>query len=197
MSIPFKRLIVLFSLSLFFCSNQEQQSNSQSLELSFDVDSTKIGSFVENTDFGFSFGTPKGWTKIPDALFAEFSKQTPGVQVNGSQFVCSPVAIFLNKDNQSLLYISHIQAADDSIAINSYQRMIQARFSTAKTGDFINNNIRFRQFLIQDEMRINFKLLFFNSKNRLFQFDYIVPKKFYVPELKAIESSIGSIKLIN
>ena len=74
------------------------------------------------------------------------------------------------------MYVSQIQYAQDSISIDGYKRSIQKHLMPTKIGDFRKDEIIFTQFLIQDENRVNFKLLFFNSKNQLIQFDYIVPK---------------------
>jgi hypothetical protein len=95
------------------------------------------------------------------------------------------------------LYISQLGGIEDSTSVDKYKDLIQKNFSPTKVGDFLKDNILFTQYLIQDENRINFKLLFFNPKDQLIQFDYILQKDSYVLELKAIESSIGSIKLIS
>jgi hypothetical protein len=82
--------------------------------------------------------------------------------------------------------------------IRAYEKLLQNKFSAAtiKKGEFTKDNLKFVQFLIQKENLITFKLLFQNSQNELIQFDYIVPKENYVSEVKSIESSIGSIKII-
>lgn len=195
MSIINKFLIMMTTSLLVFCSKQDNTSSTDVTELTFEIDSTKLELTSSDQNLGIQFNAPKGWTPISQAMFEQFSKQDSAVFVEGSNIAIHPISIFLNKADKSLLYVSQIQGTPDSTSVNRYKESIQKNFVPTKVGDFKKDEIIFTQFLIQDEDRINFKLLFFNSKNQLIQFDYIVPKDVYVPELKAIESSIGSIKL--
>jgi len=197
MSILHKCLIISFVVFLLFCSKQEKTSSLETAELTFEVDSTKLELTVYNQDLGIQFNAPKEWTPIPRSLFEEFSKQISSNFLEGDGFKVSPVSIFLNQQNKCLLYISHLQNLEDSTTVKKYKDLIQTTFSPTKVGDFLKDDIIFTQYLIQDDAQINFKLLFFNSKNQLIQFDYILPNDSYLSELKAIESSIGSIKLLD
>ncbi len=195
MRILYKSSNIALILFLLFCSKQEKTSSPKVAELTFEIDSTKLELTSYNQDLGIQFNTPKEWKPIPRSLFEEFSKQISSIFLEGNDFIVNPIFIFLNQQNKSLLYISQFQKFEDSTTVKKYKDLIQETFSPIKVGDFLKDDIIFTQYLIQDENRVNFKLLFFNSKNQLIQFDYIVPKDVYVPELKAIESSIGSIKL--
>jgi len=192
-----RSLIIVIISFLLSCSKQDKASPPQVTELTFEVDSTKLELASVDQNLGIQFNAPKGWTPITQSLFVKFSKQDSTIFLKGTHFMINPSSIFLNKDDKSLLYISQIQGIGDSTSVDKYKDLIQRNFSPTKVGDFFKENILFTQYLIQDEIRINFKLLFFNSNKQLIQFDYIAPKNAYVLELKAIESSIGSIKLIN
>jgi hypothetical protein len=187
--------IVLFSF-LLFCSKEEKTSPPEVAELTFEIDSTKLELTSSDQNLGIQFNAPKGWTPILPAVFEQFNKQDSSVFVEGSNVVVQPISIFLNNADKSLLYVSQIQNAQDSISIDGYKQSIQKHLVPTKMGDFRKDGIIFTQFLIQNENHVIFKLLFFNSRNQLIQFDYIVPKDVYLAELKAIESSIGSLKLI-
>lgn len=186
--------VVVFIL---FCSSQEKNQTETTSELTFEVDSTKLELTTHNQDLGIQFNAPKEWTPIPRSLFEKFSKQISTNFLEGNDFKVNPISIFLNQQNKSLLYISQFQNLVDSTIVKKYEDLIQVTFLPTKVGDFLKDDIVFTQYLIQDENRINFKLFFFNSKNQLIQFDYIVPNDSYVSQLKAVESSIGSIKLLD
>jgi hypothetical protein len=191
----FKSLTTFLFLLLCFCSKQNKTPE-KIAELTFEIDSTKLELTTSDQNLGIQFNAPKGWTPVPPAMLEQFNQQDSAVFLEGSSFVIQPISIFLNNVDKSLLYVSKIQNAQDSISIDGYKQSIQKHLVPTKMGDFRKDGIIFTQFLIQDENRVNFKLLFFNSKNQLIQFDYIVPKDVYLAELKAIESSIGSLKLI-
>ena len=197
MSIISKFLIITLISFLLFCSKQNKTSSPEVTELAFEVDSTRLELTRHDQYLGIQFNSPKGWTLTPKTLFEAFSKQESSTFLEGSDFKISPISIFLNQEKKSILYISQMHGFQDSTSVDKYKDLIQRIFSPNKVGDFFKDNILFTQYLIQDENRVNFKLLFFNSKNQLIQFDYIVPNNFYISELKAIESSIGSIHLIN
>lgn len=194
-----KFLIVFVFILSFFCSNQEKNSSQDVSELDFDVDSTKLEPTIQNKDLCIQFSSPKGWTLISQDIFEEFSKRNQIAHIENSGFSFKPISIFLNQESESLLYVSLIHGLEDTSTaklIEKYKGVIITNFTPFKSGDFLKDNILFVQFLIQDEERVNFKLLFINNKNQLIQFDYIIPNKSYLSELKAIESSIGSIQLI-
>jgi len=185
----------LLIVGLFlFCSKQDQSGTNEINELKFEVDSTKLEIRTRNTDLGIQFNSPKDWMPISHELLEDFSKRNASEYLKASGFVWKPISIFLNKKNESLLYISLVQGQDDTSSITMYKDLIQKNIASAKAGDFIKDGIHFSQILVQDNERVNFKLLFFNSKNQLIQFDYVIPNQFYISELKAIESSIGSIQ---
>jgi len=190
-----KHLILFLSLLVLFCSKQEKSAPPKTSEMIFEVDSTRLESALYVPELGIRFSSPKGWLPISEALFKEFRQKNPTVP-GDSVFLCKPVSIFFNNDSKSLLYISEIKTPNDSGSPGNYQSLIQKSLEPKKTGNFTKDNIYFTQFLIQDPVRINFKLVFSNANNQLIQFDYVVPTEFYVSELKAIESSIGSIKLV-
>jgi len=195
--ISFKFLTIFIIVIVSFCSRENNNTSEKTPELIFEVDSTQIELTNYGQDLGIQFNTPKEWNLIPQSLFKEFSKQIATNFLEGNDFKAKPISIFLNQQNKSCLYISQFQNLQDSTSVKKYKDLIQRNFSPTKVGDFLKDDIIFTQYLIQNDAQINFKLLFFNSKNQLIQFDYIVPTNSYLSELKAIESSIGSIKLLD
>lgn len=190
---------IIFSalILLLFCSRQEKETVQRNDELSFEVDTTKIEVATRLVDLGIQLNSPKGWKPIADRLFAELSEKTAAVNLSDSVFSCKPVAIFLNHQTNSLLFISSVPGLDDTSSLATYKNLIQEQLAPRKAGDFLKDQVHFSQFLIQNEQHVNFKLIFQNNKHHYIQFDYIIPIHSYVSELKAIEASIGSITVIN
>ena len=194
--ISFKFLTTFIIVIVLFCSRENNNTSEKTEELTFEVDSTKLELTSYNQDLGIQFNAPKGWTPISHTIFEQFSKRDTVVFIENSDIKIQPKSIFFNEAHKTLLYISQLQKLEDSTWVEKYKGLIQTKFSPVKVGDFLKDDILFTQFLIQDKHLVTFKLLFFNLNNQLIQFDYIIPKDTYLSEIKAIESSIGSIKLI-
>lgn len=192
-----KFFIISALILLCYCSKQEDESAQQANELMFVVDSTKLELSTHLADLGIVFNSPKNWEPIADDLFKELSSKTSIANFTDSVFSCKPISIFLNPDNNSMLFITSVQGISDTSSFVKYKNLLHEKLSPRKTGDFLKDQVTFSQFLIQNDQYINFKLLFQNSRHQFIQFDYIIPTNSYVSELKAIEASIGSIKLIN
>jgi hypothetical protein len=182
---------------MLFCSKQEQETAQREDELAFEVDTTKLELSTRLVDFGIEFNSPKEWKPIDEKLFNQLSDKAATVNLSDSTFSCQPIAIFFNQNDKSMLFISAVSGVNDTSSFAQYKNLIQEKLLPRKAGDFLKDQISFSQFLIQDELHVNFKLLFQNKRHQLIQFDYIIPIQSYVSELKAIEASIGSIHLIN
>jgi hypothetical protein len=193
----YKLFILLSLIVMLFCSKQEKETAQREDELTFEVDTTKLELSKRLVDWGIEFNFPKDWNPIDDELFNELNDKASTVNLSDSIFSCQPILIFFHHDNKSMLFISSVPGVNDTSSFAKYKNLIQEKLSPRKAGDFLKDQILFSQFLIQDELHVNFKLLFQNKRHQLIQFDYIIPIHSYVSELKAIEASIGSIHLIN
>lgn len=189
-------LIVALAV-LFCCSKREDESQPRTDELMFEVDSTKIEPLTRFEEWGIAVHAPSEWNFVEEKLLSELDQKVMARDVSDSAFLCLPVAIFLQRDNQSVLFISNVPGVTDSTSLITYQHLIQEKLAPRKSGFFLKDQIAFSQFLIQDAQHVNFKLLFQNPKHQLIQFDYIIPITSYISELKAVEASIGSIHLIH
>ncbi|MCI0495274.1 hypothetical protein L0Z72_09735 [candidate division KSB1 bacterium] len=193
----YKLLIFLAFIIMLFCAKQEKETVQREDELAFEVDTAKLELSTRLMDWGIELNSPKDWKPIDEKLFNQLSDKAATVNLSDSTFSCQPNAIFFNQNDKSTLFISAVSGVDDTSSFAQYKNLIQEKLAPRKAGDFLKNQISFSQFLIQDELHVNFKLLFQNKRLQLIQFDYIIPIHSYVSELKAIESSIGSIHLIN
>jgi len=201
-----KVFILIILLLILNCTSSDSNSKAQNSELFFDVDSTKLGNQIENIDYGIKYSPPKGWELIAPELFKQFSQKSQPIQFGNTpledkKLLVQPISIFLKQENSCILYLSSIkgleQEPDSGIAYEKYKNIVTQNFDSSliKKGDFIRNNIAFTQFVLQHKNQISFKLVFLNHQNKIMQFDYIIPKQSYINELKAIESSLGSIQL--
>lgn len=201
----YKKMISIFLyafLWLFFCSNQNKNANTDTLpEAYFDIDSAKIGKLFQNDDYGIRFNPPRAWELVSPEIFEKISEH---VSYRGSdqEFSFKPIYIFLDQENGSMLSISVLSSVDDTVStedlLKRYRELLDVRFGSSelKKVAFSKDGIGFLQFLIQEKDKVIFKLLFENLENQVIQLDYIVSRTIYPSEVKAIESSIGSILLV-
>lgn len=196
-SIVWLFLVIMMSTS---CVQQKSDSPEKPQELLFEIDSLRVGAFYADPIAGFQFQAPKHWQPVADQLMEKLAAQvTQPIQSQEIDF--RPLTFFLNHENGSALSISRIISQTDTTwpqLRSQYIDLVKTNFQATefKSGEFMKDEIQFTQFLIQTDKTVNFKLVFENRPGQIIQLDYIVPKNYYPNEVKAIESSIGSIKRI-
>ena len=168
-------------------------------EMIFQVDSTLIADCRVLDDIGLSFHPPEGWALLTGDAMEAVREQTreddPSVP-----FSVVPEIIFNDESSMSILSVSRIVMKDDIPGSkefkNRYHDFIQRLEKSAHIQEdtFLMNGIPVTQYLIQDEFKVVFKFLLKNIGDNWVQFDYIVLRDTYSDEVKAIESSVGSIR---
>lgn len=165
----------------------------------FNVVPEKLGVPVVAEDLGIRFQPPAGWEPLSSAAFDSVSHV---LDRSDEALRLHPRHIFLDPRNGSLCSVTTVAFADSlgfDAMIARYGALIADRYQgdSLRQGLFYKDNIRMVQYLLQPQDRVAFKLLFETPVGGVIQFDYIVPKLFYAGEVKAIESSIGSIQRID
>ena len=132
MHILYKSLDIALISLLLFCSKQDKIPSPEVNELAFEVDSSKLELRSLDQNLGIQFNSPKGWALILPLLSEEFRKQGAATFLEKTDFDITPISIFLNKENKSLLHISQIQKLDDSIRVEKYKDLIQKKLHQPK-----------------------------------------------------------------
>lgn len=202
------KLVIVVSLLLVtsmctYCGSDEVSENTDIVpELHFDIDMTKLGEVYRQNDYGITLYPPKGWELVPADVLQQLKTQS-SKNASAQEVSFEPINMFFNEENQSILSIAHIievnkQGISDRDLLKKYQELLTSKIDSSrlKKGEFFKDGIHFVQFLIQDGERVIFKLLVRNVKNQLIELDYIVLKSVYSSEVKAIESSIGTISFV-
>jgi hypothetical protein len=195
-------LLLLLSAILFLsCSRKQKkdETNSNAVhELHFYVDSTRIEDTVKDTINGIQLNPPLDWKLITPEMLVKITAKFSEQQTDNVKFL--PIFIFMNQEKECLLSVISIGLKSDSVLeMEAYCKLIEEKFKKEdiKKERFKNNNIVFTQYLILKENLVTFKLLFEGPKKNLIQIDYITSRNNYPSEVKSIESSIGSIRLIS
>lgn len=184
---------------LFGCSDRDESPGPGAKEVMFNVDSTRIQSAYQPDDYGFSLHPPEGWDRISGDLLENVRQSLQPYLDVADTFHIRPLQFFLHPDRRSLLVVSHISASDTSAAspelIDRYTEAVRTAFAlnNIKEDRYTKTGISIIQYLLQKDDNVIFKILFTDSKERLIQLDYVVPRTAYPEESRAIESSIGTL----
>lgn len=194
--------ILIVLIVLFGCTSDRDEATKQPVEMHFDVDQELLGETIVSEENEISFQPPKQWELLAGDVFQEAIRQFTRMQSAGDTFSIQPAYIFLHHRHGSVMIISEITVNDDKITspdiVQAFRRDVNAGLDAARyqEAEFLKNGLLVYQYLIQDDDTVNFKFLFQNKNNALFQVDYIVPRSVYAAESKAVESSIGSIHVV-
>ncbi|MBC8415915.1 MAG: hypothetical protein H8E11_05750 [Candidatus Cloacimonetes bacterium] len=60
-------------------------------------------------------------------------------------------------------------------------------------GSYLHNRFNIRQFIHVQDDQVTIKLICISDDEHIFMLDYILPSQFYEQNIRAIESSIGTI----
>ncbi|MHC1739275.1 MAG: hypothetical protein AB9882_14815 [Ignavibacteriaceae bacterium] len=193
-----KIIVLSLTLTIFFAlqnCTDKKDDNPQLGELLFNIDTSLISSTITDTSFLVKFNPPKFWTsnKSTFRLFLES-------ELNG----LNPERIYFFSDNidSAYLKISRIPKPDtfpsDKNIFKDYDTLIKSALGNfiLKSGNYLKDGFTVHQYLIDKSGYISFLLLFSNTKGEILSFEYTAGKGNYQKVLKSIESSIGSIKLI-
>jgi hypothetical protein len=204
----YRSIIFLLVILITGCGSNNRGEMDQITEMFFNIDPELLGDTVYVKDKGIIFQPPDAWMQFPDEILSneifvgdlrQVIRSLPGDEL----FPTYPIYAFYRLENGSAMIVSEISVADTlndtPEALIQFQKRITDQFTEdeVKTTDFMKNGIHFYQYLTQKDDVVNFKFVFGNTADEIFQIDYIVPTSVYLQESKAIESSIGTINLTN
>ena len=179
---------------LLSCGNVENSDSSEQTQ--FSINSELLGSKIEISALDVSFCPPANWN-MNDSIKEIVKTQIRLVDGNVLQEMYL-LQLFYNDRTQSVLSIMDISELGitnlDSLR-NIYE--VQA-IETSKTEEAVSlfeyNGLSVVQYIIQQDVMVNFKLLFFNNNYPLLQADYFIQKNNYENTKKSLEASVGSFK---
>jgi hypothetical protein len=172
--------------------------------MQFNVDEALLGEPRAFVDYGISLRPPAGWSEMPQEQIARL---TAAVQPPASAEPIEPprpLAAFLLPKDPSVLIVSSIPWSADEADLAQFQEQLRAQFGEVRHGQFKVNGLDVQQYLLQPQGQVNFKLLVAaesaaagDSVGRRLQLDYVVPQEAWPAQVRAVESSIGSLRPAN
>ncbi len=194
-------ILLFYLLALLPGCASKKANNPHSSEMKFNIDNSKLGAAINDTLYNLRFNPPLNWNNAGQKKVDEAGRAITKALAGNNQLSVKPLYIFVNGSDGSVLNIADIRLNPEQnnfdLKIKEYGRIMFGSDSTnVKKAFYTKDGIEIAQFLIQKNGFVNFRLLFENGIGNLLQFDYLSKQEDYSNEVKAIESSIGSIKLI-
>ena len=168
--------------------------------LVFKVDETRLEPAVTDTTLRIKIAAPKNWKKIDDSMLAQVANKVDSQLMPGLQMV--PRWIFLNESSRAMCVVSKLNGLDiasDETLLKTLSTAYRNQFpnATVQQTIFMKDAFRIHQLMVIAADFVLIKLVCDAPEALVFEVDYRVPKDVYQTELRAIESSIGSINLIH
>lgn len=188
-------LVLLFGLCILSvgCAREETAPLAQ---MEFRVDSTLLGAVIEVPNHDLRFNPPVGWASISDSGVVQVNEEAPGEE---GAITVEAAHLFFHPTHRSVLSVSVLRQVaggrfEERIA--AYAEVLKDAFPgpELKQTAFRKDGLHIVQFLARPEGLVNFKIVLDTPSADLIQFDYVVPQPFYEEQVRAIESSIGSIQ---
>jgi len=192
------RFLLIFFLFLILFNCTKQKPDNAFEVLIFEIDSLKIAEPYISAELGIMFNPPRDWQPVSRNIVDELGNSA--IEVTEDSLNISVEQIFLNLSNSSFIFLSSFPEIDRfELAYNNLRDLMTGKISSQelKIGSFEHNNLKFYQFINTSANKVALKLIAESKSGSVFMFDYIMPYSVYRDNLKAIESSIGTIKNAN
>lgn len=188
--------IVLITIILFSgCNGCEKVKNNDQHngDMIFNVDNALLSEAYIDPKIGISFNPPRFWLPVSDSVFKvlrERTRETSNV---------SPLQFFYHDTTHSACIISIVDSLQTLKSEAILARLKTSLQHLPDTNRLEATAFNTRDFHIYQVMAttpnvVYFRLIFQNPRIMMFQLDYFVPFEIYATQIKAIESSIGSVK---
>lgn len=201
MRVKFLHLLLCGMLSgiLVACDAPNTQKRAEET-LVFNVDKTRLEPAIRDATLRITMAAPKEWKQIEDAvMLAKFTEQVEKQLTQG--LALAPRWLFLNARSRAMCFVSAVNGVDiapDDTLLQRLEIAYRDAFPKAqvKRTTFRKDAFRIHQLMVSTPDFVLIKLICDAPETLIFEVDYVVPTSVYAAELRAIESSIGSIHVI-
>jgi len=180
------------------CGDSEKQEPVDSL--SFDVVDSLLEPAYAIVSANKSVRPPVDFKPVDDSLLSVLKKSMEN-NFGGTASV-ELHHLFFDSARGAGMLISEIKdidlLTDTAGFLSRYRNTLHERYGSEKVreGEYAVGEVTVKNFLVTDSMHVRFQLICFSEGDNAIELDYFSPHAIYPDLVKAIESSIGSLKLI-
>ena len=166
--------------------------------LSFRVDETLLGASVEDATLKMRMSMPAWWARLEAVgfsnIFDNVAKRFSQVHERGSL-----LSIYWDPRVGAVCVVSVDDRLSLDLFLSSWSEVLAEMYGSSEVlrTTFSIAGIPFHQFMVSTRDVVHIKLICAHTKRSIFAVDYLVPKAVYAKVLRSIESSIGSIQVVN
>lgn len=194
--------ILLFCIFLTNCGKTTKQKEITSTVegMTFTVNRQLLKDSLNIIDEKMIISIPKSWKPLPDSLKSSLTSkvETFNARNDSSAIQLNIHSVYVQPDNKASLVISRLSFpkndSTESLQRKHYTQQMKTGIDSTSLGiaEFSKDGIFITQYMIRTLQSVSFKLLFKAHKSMM-QCDYIIPTNAFQQEIRAVESSIGSI----
>ena len=164
--------------------------------LIFNVDRTRLEPAITDATLKIEISAPKGWKAIDYAMLGQVIDRLGNQLTQGLQMV--PRWVFVNERSRAMCVVSRLEGVmvtPDEALLKTLETAYRTQFpkATVQRTIFMKGAFRVHQLMVGTSDFVLIKLVCDAPENPVFEVNYVVPRDVYEAELRAIESSIGSI----
>ena len=166
--------------------------------LVFNVDRTRLEPTITDTTLKMEISAPKDWKAINDAMLVKVNDRLGAHLTQDLQVV--PRWVFANESSRAMCVVSRLEGVmvtPDETLLKTLETAYRTQYpeATIQRTIFMKDVFRVHQLMVGTSDFVLIKLVCNAPENPVFEVNYVVPRDVYEAELRAIESSIGSINL--
>jgi hypothetical protein len=175
-----------------------KQKKPETETLNFRVDESLLEPRITDPHLQISLAPPKNWYLVEQSVLDKVRSSLHGLETGEH---INMKWVFLNQELGGVCTVSELVSPTNErgeVLVDRLERECKSAYPDAevKGGVFMKDDLRIHQVMAISSDSVAIKMLIDGPAIRLFALDYVVPKRFYARELRAIESSIGSIALV-
>ena len=186
-------IILLAALGFVACNNDDQSIVENTIE--FRVNPERVGPAIADSSLGITFQPPASCVKMPASFVNEVQAELVKQFAQSDDFSIEPAHIFIDEQNSFVCLISTLPDINSDSTAEDYEADLYETWqeNDVEQTEFIHNGFNIYQTLVMSPIRVQFILVVPQPRQPSFRIDYIIPKENYSGQIKAIESSIGSL----
>ncbi len=192
-----RNILITISIILMLCSCSGKKDEPVYEKIIFNVDTTLLGKRITIKSAGLEFYSPKGYVQMDDQMFQNLKTSL----LNLEGFKHFPMLAAVSESQTGILLFIKLFPEDSTLVhlpFSYVEKVLQPKDTnvTLNKATFTKDSIDILQYLVDTDETVNFKLFFHDKDSNLYELDYIfVSKEDYKKNIRAIESSIGSLKI--
>lgn len=185
-------------IALAGCSDADQESAAE--ELAFNVVDSLLGPVCAIKSSGLSFRPPANCLLAPDSIQTAI-RQRLSLGVSDGQAM-EFQECYADLERMTGVIVSYIPGIDNSADTGKffadYRQALARRFGDEQImeGDYSVGGVRVKSFLVTTPQMVQFKLICFGTGSSAAELSFFSVANAYEGFIRCIESSIGSIKLM-